>query len=131
MYVPSSDEKKISKIGAGLAADCIVLDCEDGVALNRKEEARSNAAKFLSAGNFPNRQEIGIRVNSAASEFLDEDLRALGGASNPPPAIMFPKVDSANDLNAFCSGFRKNFDLNRFQRAANFVIWIESAIGLL
>jgi len=35
MYVPGNDAKKIAKI-ASLRADCFVLDCEDGVALNRK-----------------------------------------------------------------------------------------------
>lgn len=34
-YVPGSDEKKINKIPS-LNADCIVLDCEDGVAANKK-----------------------------------------------------------------------------------------------
>ena len=35
MYVPGNDERKISKIPV-LGADCICLDCEDGVALNKK-----------------------------------------------------------------------------------------------
>lgn len=39
MYVPASEEKKLAKISS-LQADCIVLDCEDGVALSKKTEAR-------------------------------------------------------------------------------------------
>ena len=35
MYVPGNDEKKVGKIPS-LGADSIILDCEDGVALNRK-----------------------------------------------------------------------------------------------
>ncbi len=35
MYVPGNDEKKLNKIPT-LNADCVVMDCEDGVALNRK-----------------------------------------------------------------------------------------------
>ena len=35
LYVPGNDERKIQKI-AKLDVDCAVLDCEDGVALNRK-----------------------------------------------------------------------------------------------
>lgn len=35
LYVPADDERKIQKI-ASLNVDCAVLDCEDGVALNRK-----------------------------------------------------------------------------------------------
>lgn len=35
LYVPGSDEGKIKKIPS-LNVDCVILDCEDGVALNRK-----------------------------------------------------------------------------------------------
>jgi citrate lyase subunit beta-like protein len=35
MYVPASDDKKVAK-AFGTNADCITLDCEDGVALNKK-----------------------------------------------------------------------------------------------
>nr|KAF6460119.1 citramalyl-CoA lyase [Molossus molossus] len=36
LYVPGNDEKKIQKIPS-LNVDCAVLDCEDGVAVNKKE----------------------------------------------------------------------------------------------
>lgn len=35
LYVPADDERKIQKVPS-LKVDCAVLDCEDGVALNRK-----------------------------------------------------------------------------------------------
>lgn len=35
MYVPGSDQKKIQKV-TSLDLDCAVLDCEDGVAANKK-----------------------------------------------------------------------------------------------
>lgn len=35
MYVPGNDWKKILKIPS-MKADTFILDCEDGVALNRK-----------------------------------------------------------------------------------------------
>lgn len=35
LYVPGSDERKLAKL-AGLTVDCAVMDCEDGVAANRK-----------------------------------------------------------------------------------------------
>ena len=35
MYVPASDERKYNKIPS-LGADTVVLDCEDGVAVNKK-----------------------------------------------------------------------------------------------
>lgn len=35
MYVPGDDIKKVNK-AFSLDVDCIALDCEDGVAMNRK-----------------------------------------------------------------------------------------------
>lgn len=35
LYVPGDDENKLKKI-PGINADCAILECEDGVALNRK-----------------------------------------------------------------------------------------------
>ena len=35
LYVPGNDERKLQK-ATKLGADCIVMDCEDGVAVNRK-----------------------------------------------------------------------------------------------
>ncbi|XP_047482350.1 citramalyl-CoA lyase, mitochondrial-like [Penaeus chinensis] len=49
LYVPGSDERKLKKIPS-LGADCIVMDCEDGVALSKKfpGATRTNEAKELS-----------------------------------------------------------------------------------
>ena len=46
MYVPGNDDRKIAKIPS-LRSDCVCLDCEDGVAINMKEAARSNIRKIL------------------------------------------------------------------------------------
>lgn len=39
LYIPGSDEKKIRKIPS-LRVDCAVMDCEDGVAYNKKVKER-------------------------------------------------------------------------------------------
>ena len=46
MYVPGNDDRKLAKIPS-LGADCICLDCEDGVAANMKEVARTNIRNIL------------------------------------------------------------------------------------
>ena len=38
MYVPGNDDRKVAKIPS-LGADCVCLDCEDGVAVNMKQAA--------------------------------------------------------------------------------------------
>jgi len=46
MYVPGNDERKISKI-PHLGADCICLDCEDGVALTMKVKNRMQGVELV------------------------------------------------------------------------------------
>ena len=46
MYVPGNDDRKLAKIPS-LGADCICLDCEDGVAANMKVVARTNIRNIL------------------------------------------------------------------------------------
>ncbi|XP_069061176.1 citramalyl-CoA lyase, mitochondrial isoform X2 [Pleurodeles waltl] len=42
LYIPGNDERKIQKIPS-LNVDCAVLDCEDGVALNKKGKAAATS----------------------------------------------------------------------------------------
>ncbi|KAF4025797.1 hypothetical protein G4228_017907, partial [Cervus hanglu yarkandensis] len=70
LYVPGSDEKKINKIPS-LNVDCAVLDCEDGVAVNKKavcEEAVKNGPR------------VGLSLDAVV--FGGEDFRASIGATS-------------------------------------------------
>ena len=51
LYVPGSDWHKVQK-AAGLGADSVCIDLEDGVALNAKTEARANAQRALQELDF-------------------------------------------------------------------------------
>lgn len=42
LYCPGNDERKLKKL-ASLDVDCAVLDCEDGVALNKKVPKNTDA----------------------------------------------------------------------------------------
>ncbi|XP_068679195.1 citramalyl-CoA lyase, mitochondrial-like isoform X4 [Montipora capricornis] len=45
LYIPGNEQRKVSK-ASSLNSDCVVLDCEDGVAANKKLDAKiSNIAK--------------------------------------------------------------------------------------
>ena len=90
LYVPGSDLHKIEK-AAALDVDCITLDLEDGVAENRKTEARELIASALRELDFGRSEKI-VRVNSFASGRAAEDLAAVLPAH--PDAILLPKVDA-------------------------------------
>lgn len=91
MYVPGSDERKIAK-AAGLGLDGAILDLEDGVAFNRKDEARGIIRQALHSVDF-NRTERLVRINPLYSGRAQEDLRAV--LPGQPDAIVIPKADSA------------------------------------
>ena len=92
MYVPGNDNRKIGKIPS-LGADCICLDCEDGVATNKKVDARENIASLLSEGNVKfGKSECSVRVNSVDSGLCEEDMRVVLGGDKLPAAIHLPKV---------------------------------------
>ena len=61
-YVPGNDERKLLKVPS-LNADCVVLDCEDGVAINRKVIVCDNRCAYYSRTihTFPN-SNWGTRV---------------------------------------------------------------------
>jgi citrate lyase beta subunit len=90
MYVPGSDEGKLAK-AAGLDIDSVILDLEDGVAFNRKDEARGSIRQALKALDF-GRSERLVRINPLYSGRAQEDLRAV--LPGKPDAILIPKADS-------------------------------------
>jgi citrate lyase beta subunit len=86
--------RKISK-ATQLDADTIILDLEDGVALNQKEEARRVISEALHTLDF-GRSERLVRVNGAfppaSEEILFSDLQATIEAR--PDGYVIPKVET-------------------------------------
>ncbi len=80
-----------------MGADCVCLDCEDGVAANRKAEARTTIVKLLHEVDF-GASEPAVRINALETQLAEEDLKALLLAPKPPAALVVPKVDSAKQL---------------------------------
>ncbi|KTF90410.1 hypothetical protein cypCar_00040734, partial [Cyprinus carpio] len=56
-----------------LDVDCAVLDCEDGVALNKKDAARKTIPKMLAELDL-GRTEKCVRVNSVSSDLAEADM---------------------------------------------------------
>ena len=86
MYVPGSDERKLVK-AAGLGIDGVILDLEDGVAFNRKDEARVGLLKALQTIDY-GRSERWVRINPLYSGRAEDDLRAV--LPGIPDGILIP-----------------------------------------
>jgi citrate lyase beta subunit len=94
LYMPGDDIRKIQK-AAGLEVDCVCMDMEDGVALNRKAEARRTILHALQNLDF-GRSERLARINPAGSGLETEDIiTVLPGL---PDGIVLPKVKNASDI---------------------------------
>lgn len=94
LYVPGSDLHKIEK-AATLDVDGVILDLEDGVAANRKDDARLIIAQALDTLKF-GRSERLVRINPFYSGLAQDDLEAV--LRGKPDTIVVPKVDSPSIL---------------------------------
>jgi len=94
LYVPADDWRKIQK-ATTLGVDCVCLDLEDGVAQNRKEEARHNIVQALATLDFGRAERL-VRINGVESGLAEADLAAVLPAQ--PDGIVLPKVLAAEDL---------------------------------
>ncbi|XP_046445883.1 citramalyl-CoA lyase, mitochondrial-like [Daphnia pulex] len=128
MYVPGNDWKKINKIPS-LKADSFILDCEDGVALNRKEEARNNIKKIFQEQMFPEgKSELSVRVNSIDSGLCKADLEAVLKGPNFPSTLHLPKMESKNQLDWLAQELES---LLGKEHNIKLIVFVESARSLL
>jgi citrate lyase subunit beta / citryl-CoA lyase len=79
-----------------LPADEVVVDLEDGVAPEDKEQARGFAVAALRRG--PLGRTTALRVNARSTPWWEDDLRAAAEAR--PDVVVLPKVESPEDVSA-------------------------------
>jgi citrate lyase subunit beta / citryl-CoA lyase len=92
LYMPSSNARALEK-AKSLPVDGLILDLEDAVAPDAKEEARDQACAAAASGDY-GRREVTIRVNGMDTRWHADDMRAA--CQSGPDAIVVPKVDSAD-----------------------------------
>ncbi|WP_026988423.1 HpcH/HpaI aldolase/citrate lyase family protein [Fodinicurvata fenggangensis] len=92
LYMPGSNTRALEK-GRGLPADALILDLEDAVAPDTKDEARANIAEAVKQGGY-GRREIIVRVNGLDSDWGRADIEVLANCG--ADALLLPKVESAD-----------------------------------
>ncbi len=91
LFVPADGGAKLDKAMAS-GADAIILDLEDSIAPERKEQARSAALEFLKRTTpRKDRPRILVRINGLDTGMTDADLDAIVAGS--PDAVLFPKAE--------------------------------------
>jgi citrate lyase subunit beta/citryl-CoA lyase len=93
LFVPGDRPDQMQK-AAGSGADALILDLEDAVAAQRKNEARVHVATFLRRG--PRSIPLFVRINPLNSALSDQDLAAL--AEGNPDGWVLPKAEGAESV---------------------------------
>ena len=96
LFVPATRPDRFERAAAA-GADAIIVDLEDAVPIEAKDDARAQAATWAAT---PGRAGVVrcLRVNSIKSAHGLRDLLALAAAPSRPPLLMLPKVESVGEL---------------------------------
>ncbi|QUM71621.1 HpcH/HpaI aldolase/citrate lyase family protein [Sphingopyxis granuli] len=94
LYLPAINARAVAKART-LPVDIVILDLEDAVAPERKEEARNAAVTAAQEGGFGDRELI-IRANGLDTPWWRDDL--VAAARSGADGVLVPKVGSAADI---------------------------------
>ncbi len=94
LYMPGDDRHKIDK-AVTLGVDCICMDMEDGVAANKKAEARATIARALQEIDFGKSEKL-ARINAVGSGLEKDDL--IGVLPYRPDGIVIPKMEERSQI---------------------------------
>ena len=94
LYMPGSNARALEK-AKEIPADALILDLEDAVAPDAKEEARKQVCDAVKAGGYGKR-EIAIRVNGLDTAWGKADIAAAVAAG--PDAVLVPKINTPEDV---------------------------------
>ena len=105
-FVPGANEKMLHK-SIATAADCLILDLEDAVVPDRKDEARVIVSEWLRDVNFQGKERT-VRMNPLDTPWGLRDLEVT--MQHPPDAYVVPKVSTLAQLHTISA------ELDRWER---------------
>jgi len=91
LFVPGNRPERFAK-AASSGADAIILDLEDAVAPDEKDNARASLSKTFT------QLPVIVRVNAIGTPWHDEDIAAIIALA--PTAVLLPKSEAGFALNA-------------------------------
>ncbi|MEI6620972.1 MAG: CoA ester lyase [Actinomycetes bacterium] len=102
LYMPGANERALEKAKT-LDTDSLILDLEDAVAPDAKDQARDRVCAAAASGEYGHR-EITIRINGIGTAWHDADVAAVVLAK--PAAVVVPKVNTAAEVVALDAELR-------------------------
>lgn len=94
LFAPGDSEKKMQK-ATDSAADIVLIDLEDSIAIPEKPRAREQVCAFLKA-NSGQLHRLWVRINPLQGPFAVDDLAAI--MPGAPGGIMLPKARHKGDI---------------------------------
>jgi citrate lyase subunit beta/citryl-CoA lyase len=93
MSVPASSDRFLAK-ARELPVDEVMLDLEDSVAPNAKDDARQHAVAALNEGGWEGKL-VAVRINGATTRWAYQDvIAAVGTAGRAIDSLILPKVST-------------------------------------
>jgi citrate lyase subunit beta / citryl-CoA lyase len=106
LYVPATNARALEK-AVDLPADGVIVDLEDSVGPEAKDQARAAAVAAIRKG-FPGKI-VGLRCNGLDTPWGAADLKAAVQAG--PDVVVLPKVSSPEPLHAVTRGIGQDIGL--------------------
>ncbi len=128
LSVPARPPRKLEK-APELVADEVVLDLEDSVPPEQKEEARTAVAEALRRGRWAS-ATVSVRVNGTSTPWFEEDVRAVARGGERLDSVIVPKAESPGDLHWAETLLSEAARAARRERPLGLQALIESAKGL-
>ena len=128
LYMPGDDWKKIAK-SITLGVDSICMDMEDGVAANKKTEARTTIAKALRELDFGRSEKL-ARINAVGSGLEQDDIQSV--LPYRPDGIVIPKLETLDQIE-WASGTIEAAELEHGWplQSIRLLVGVETARGIL
>ena len=126
LFLPGNNPK-ILQDGGVFEADSVILDLEDAVSIDSKDEARVLVKWALREVDFGG-SEVLIRVNSPETEFFHQDMEVISEAVD---GIVLPKAESRTDVEKVAALLDKIEEEKAIEKEIVIIPTIESALGVL
>jgi malyl-CoA/(S)-citramalyl-CoA lyase len=130
LAVPGSNVRMLEK-APSLGADVVMLDLEDAVAPDDKEQARINLVDALREQDW-SRCSVSVRINGLDTHWCYRDIvDVVEQAGEHVDAICIPKVSGAGDVHLVATLLTQIEEAMGLERKIGLTVLIETAIGMV
>jgi malyl-CoA/(S)-citramalyl-CoA lyase len=130
LAVPGSNVRMLEK-APDLGADIVMLDLEDAVAPDDKEQARVNVIDALRELDWSG-CSVSLRINGLDTHYCYRDIvDVVEQAGRHLDSIMIPKASSGGDVHLVATLLTQIEDAMKFERRIAICVLIETAMGMV